>query len=76
MNDFLLIIIAAVFGILAWWEWSKFHASQKKEKAAFLALMAIGAALTAWLIFFPETPGPNEWVEKLLRPLGTRLETQ
>lgn len=74
MNDSFLLMIAVVFGLLAWWDWRKFGAGQKKEKAAFLTLLAIGAVLTAWLMFFPQTPGPNVWVDTLLRPLGTWLE--
>jgi len=73
MNDPILLIIAVIVGILAWFEWKKFNQRQKKEKAAFLALLAIGAGLTAWLICFPDTPGPNQWFDTLLKPLATWL---
>ena len=74
MNDWLLLIIAAIVALLACWEWPKFSSGQKREKAAFLALLALGAGLTVWLIFFPDTPGPNHWIDTLFQPLGTLLE--
>lgn len=69
MTDELLLIIAAVVAVLAWFEWAKFDKEQKREKIAFLALLFIDAVFTAWLIFFPETPGPNEWIDMLFKPL-------
>lgn len=74
MNDPLLLVLAAIVAVLAWFEWAKFNREQKREKLAFLALLFLDAALTALLIFFPETPGPNEWIDRLLMPLGTLLE--
>lgn len=74
MNWLLLLSVAALVGAIVWFEWPRFNPGQKREKAAFLTLLAIGAFLAGLLIFFPEIPGPNHWIDTLFRPLGTLLD--
>jgi multisubunit Na+/H+ antiporter MnhB subunit len=67
-----------VFGILLLvvlmikFEWPKIN--QKKEKAAFAVLTAIGCLLAVLLILYPNLPTPTQFVDSIYRPLGKLLE--
>jgi multisubunit Na+/H+ antiporter MnhB subunit len=71
---------AAVVGItilvvlIFLYEWPKMKRNQKKEKAAFVALTAMGWVLAVLLVFFPDMPGPTQVISKLFKPLGQMLE--
>jgi multisubunit Na+/H+ antiporter MnhB subunit len=47
---------------------------QKKEKIAYITLFVIGWLLACMLILFPDTPGPTQVVDRMLKPLGKLLE--
>jgi hypothetical protein len=67
-----------VFGILLLvvlmikFEWPKIN--QKKEKAAFAVLTAIGCLLAVFLGLYPDVPNPTQFLEALYRPLGKLLK--
>lgn len=71
---------AAIVGIIVlmilitWYEWPKMDRKQKKEKAAFITLLAMGGLLAILLLFFPDMPGPTQMIETLFKPLGQLLE--
>jgi hypothetical protein len=66
-------LISVVIGMILY-EWPKLNKNQKKEKAAFLTLTAIGCFLAILIIFFPSLPGPTQLVEAMFKPLGKLLE--
>ncbi|MEW9670623.1 hypothetical protein [Ammoniphilus sp. 3BR4] len=66
--------ITLVVALMALYEWPKMHPKQKKEKAAFIALVAMGWVLGVLLVFFPDMPGPTNLIETLFKPLGKILE--
>lgn len=66
--------VTLVVALIVLYEWRKINPNQKNEKAAFITLTASGWVLAALLIFFPELPGPTQWVEAVFRPLGKLLE--
>jgi multisubunit Na+/H+ antiporter MnhB subunit len=53
-------------------EWPKIN--QKKEKAAFAVLTAIGCLLAVFLGLYPDAPNPTQFLEALYRPLGKLLK--
>lgn len=69
----------AVFGLsvivtcMFLYEWPQMNQKQKKEKAAFLGLTAIGWMLGVVLVFFPDLPGPAQLFNNLIKPLGKML---
>jgi len=60
--------------LMALFEWPKMDRHQKKEKAAFVTIVAMGWLLVILLLFFPEMPGPTQMIDKLFKPLGKMLE--
>jgi hypothetical protein len=60
--------------LLILYEWPKMKQNQKKEKAAFVTLTAMGWLLAILLVFFPDMPGPTQMIEKLFKPLGKLIE--
>ena len=62
--------------VIALYEWPQMEQNQKKEKAAFVTLTAMGWLLAILLLFFPDMPGPTQMIEKLFAPLGRMLENK
>ncbi len=60
--------------LMVMFEWPKINRTQRKEKAALLALTAIGWMLSMLFVFYPELPSPTQWVETMFKPLGRLLE--
>ncbi|WP_134705204.1 hypothetical protein [Ammoniphilus sp. YIM 78166] len=60
--------------LITLFEWPKINPNQKKEKAAFVALTAMGFLLSVLLLYFPEMPGPPKLIEAIYKPLGKILE--
>ncbi|WP_028400700.1 hypothetical protein [Ectobacillus panaciterrae] len=60
--------------LIVLYEWPKMDRNQKKEKAAFVTLTAMGWLLAILLLFFPDMPGPTQMIEKIFKPLGKILE--
>ncbi|WP_240507995.1 hypothetical protein [Virgibacillus indicus] len=66
------VIVVTILVIL--YEWPKMDKEQKKEKWAFAGLTMAGFLLAVMLIYFPDTPGPNQLVGEIFRPLGKLME--
>jgi len=65
------IVIGAMFLI----DWSSMNRkNQKKEKLTFVVLSFLGWSLAVFLIYFPEMPGPTQFIDWIFSPLGRILE--
>ena len=60
--------------LMVLYEWPTMNPKQKKEKAAFIGLTAMGWLLGMILVFFPDFPGPTQLFETIFKPLGKMLE--
>lgn len=69
VSAILIIVI-----LMTLYEWPRINQNQKKEKAAFAVLTAIGCLLAILLQFYPQLPGPTQLVEAIYKPLGKFLE--
>jgi hypothetical protein len=69
VSAILIIVI-----LMTLYEWPRINQNQKKEKAAFVALTAIGCLLGILLQFYPKLPSPTQLVEVIYKPLGKFLE--
>jgi multisubunit Na+/H+ antiporter MnhB subunit len=67
-----LLGILLIVALMIKYEWPKIN--QKKEKAAFAVLTAIGCMLAVLLILYPNLPTPTQFVDSIYRPLGKLLE--
>ncbi|MBT2733785.1 hypothetical protein [Bacillus sp. ISL-7] len=56
------------------YEWPKIKSKEKKEKIAFVCLLAMGWILSFILLYYPDTPGPSYLVDRIYKPLGKLLE--
>lgn len=66
----LTVIVAFIF----LYEWPQMNPKQKKEKAAFIGLTAMGWLLGVLLVFFPDMPGPTQLYTAIFKPFGKLLE--
>lgn len=67
--------ITLIVALMALYEWSLMKSKkQKKEKAVFVTLAAMGWLLAILIVFFPDMPGPTQLVEMIYKPLGKILE--
>ncbi|MEW9673440.1 hypothetical protein [Ammoniphilus sp. 3BR4] len=70
----------AVFGLsvlvacMVLFEWPKMNSNQKKEKATFIGLTAMGWLLGVLLVFFPDLPSPTDLFDTIFKPFGKLLE--
>jgi multisubunit Na+/H+ antiporter MnhB subunit len=62
--------ITAVLVLMTLYEWPKMKGQMKREKIAFSALTILGGALAFLLVFYPEMPGPTQWIDAIYKPLG------
>lgn len=66
--------ITVLVACIVLYEWPSMNPKQKKEKAAFIGLTAMGWLLGVLLVFFPDLPGPTQLFETIFKPLGKLLE--
>ncbi|MBU8906635.1 hypothetical protein [Desertibacillus haloalkaliphilus] len=74
MEIIYLFVIAVVVGVVTWFEWPKIEKHETKEKRAFIAISAIAVCLAAFLLYFPDAPGPTHFVSKLFEPLTKMIK--
>ncbi len=60
----LLVTILTLLIIL--FEWQQINEGYKGERIALVAISCLGWGVIILLIFFPDTPGPSEWVNLLI----------
>ncbi|TWD99596.1 hypothetical protein FB550_107232 [Neobacillus bataviensis] len=63
-----LIIVIILF------QSSRLKQKQVKEKAALLTLSILGWILAILMLFFPDMPGPTQFIDWMYRPLGELLK--
>lgn len=61
-----IVVVVLIFLL----ELPRFRRAEKKEKATFLVLLALGMALAVVLLYFPDVPGPTQLVHYLFSPLA------
>jgi multisubunit Na+/H+ antiporter MnhB subunit len=66
--------ITVVLVFMTIYEWPKMKVQMKKEKIAFAALTMLGGVLAFLLVFYPEMPGPTQWIAAIYKPLEEFLE--
>jgi multisubunit Na+/H+ antiporter MnhB subunit len=66
--------ITVVLVFMTIYEWPKMKVQMKREKIAFAVLTMLGGVLAFLLVFYPEMPGPTQWIAAIYKPLGKFLE--
>ncbi|MDM5154508.1 hypothetical protein QUF88_11880 [Bacillus sp. DX1.1] len=66
--------ITACVVLITLYEWPKMDRNQKREKAVFVILTAMGWLLAILLLFFPDMPGPTQMISNIFKPLSKMLE--
>ncbi|BCJ87303.1 hypothetical protein [Effusibacillus dendaii] len=66
--------IAAVLVFIPLYEWPKMNTQMKREKTAFAAMTVLGGILAFLLVFYPEMPGPTQFIDAMYKPLVKFLE--
>jgi multisubunit Na+/H+ antiporter MnhB subunit len=66
--------VTTILFFITLFEWPKMKAQMKREKIAFAALTVLGEVLAVLLVFYPEMPGPTQWIAAVYKPLGKFLE--
>ncbi|HET7580792.1 MAG TPA: hypothetical protein VFK33_16055 [Bacillales bacterium] len=74
MNILFCIGLTVIILLMAIYEWPKMEKQQKKERKAFIILSGLGWLLGVYLIYFPHSNGPTQWVGKLYQPLTALLQ--
>ena len=69
-----IISITLLVILIALWEWPRMNENPKKDKVAALSLLVLGWLLSILFVHFPDTPGPDEWVRAMLKPLSNVLK--
>ncbi|AYV66199.1 hypothetical protein C2I06_04520 [Niallia circulans] len=69
-----LLGITCLIALIVIYEWPRVKIAEKRGKVVFLFLTIIGGALSIVLLFFPQFPGPIEWVHTIFRPISKYLE--
>jgi surface polysaccharide O-acyltransferase-like enzyme len=62
------IAVAVLFIFIL--DWRLFKEAKKKEKAAFLALLGMAAALAVLLVYKPLFPGPTQLIDFIYKPIA------
>lgn len=64
----------AVLVFMTIWEWPKMEVHMKREKLVFVALTILGWVLAVLLVFYPDLPGPTQWLDAIYERLGNFLK--
>ncbi|WP_148931523.1 hypothetical protein [Paenibacillus methanolicus] len=54
-------------------QWRSVTRLPRRDRLAFILLTCAGDALVLTFMKFPEIPGPLEWVQTVLGPLGETI---
>ncbi|WP_126427087.1 hypothetical protein [Brevibacillus marinus] len=65
--------ITAVIIVMFWYDWPKMDRKWKRERTVFAVLTMVGGILAILLVFYPEMPGPTQWLATLYKPLAKLL---
>mgnify|MGYP001266205342 CR=1 FL=1 len=66
MTVFFVLLLAILTVLIILFEWQQINEGYRKEKIALIVISCLGWGLIVFLLFFPETPGPSEWIDLLI----------
>ncbi|MCR8634316.1 hypothetical protein [Paenibacillus radicis (ex Xue et al. 2023)] len=66
--------ILGIIGGLMWWIDSKALKSEKRASLIYLGLLGLSGSISLILVFYPEMPGPTQWIDALYKPLGKLIQ--
>lgn len=65
----LLFATSFIIALIILYDWPKLNKKQKKDKVTFIVMVSIGWLIGVLLIFYPDIPGPTQWVDWLFSPI-------
>jgi multisubunit Na+/H+ antiporter MnhB subunit len=70
------LAVTVILLLIAWYELPKLPADQKIDKYAFFFVSGMAWILAVLLVFYPNVPGPTEWVQEVYKPLDNVLDQE
>jgi hypothetical protein len=67
-------IVWLLAGGFIWLDRHSLTGGGKRDSIAYSVVLGVCCLLSASLLFFPKMPGPTEWVDTLLKPVGNLLK--
>ncbi|SDH87525.1 hypothetical protein [Alteribacillus bidgolensis] len=67
-----ILDVLGITVIMVWvyfYEWPRIEKNQKKERRTFVVLTIIGWSLAILLVFFPDIPGPTDFIREIFKPI-------
>lgn len=74
MNWLSITGITALCAFIVWLEWPKIDRKHRRDKISFIIITLLGWALAILLLFFPDWPGPIQWLDSLLQRIHDFLK--
>lgn len=74
MNWLIILGLSIIIYLIILVEWKKLDVNQSREKIALLSLSILGWIIGVILTFFPNIPGPTQFIDWLFKPLGEFLK--
>lgn len=65
----MMILFSLILVVMFFYEWPKLQQKQGKEKKIFLLLLIINWTIATVLLFYPNTPGPTQFIQYIFKPL-------
>ncbi|MFD0677546.1 MULTISPECIES: hypothetical protein [unclassified Paenibacillus] len=66
--------ILGIIGGLMWWIDRKALKNEKRASLIYLGLLGLSGSISLILVFYPEMPGPTQWIDALYKPLGKLIQ--
>lgn len=63
---FSVIMITMLSMLILLFEWPQINNGYRREVFSLLGITFLGWGVSVFLIFFPEAPGPTEWIDLLI----------
>uniref|UniRef100_A0A942T7V0 Uncharacterized protein n=1 Tax=Neobacillus citreus TaxID=2833578 RepID=A0A942T7V0_9BACI len=59
--------VTVILVLILLFQWPKLKKNERKVKIAFFSLMVVNWGLAVLLVFFPEMPGPGQFIDFLYK---------
>lgn len=66
--------ISVLVAFMVLYEWPQIDSKHKKDRAAFIGLVAMGWLIGILLVLFPDLPSPTDLFDAIFMPFGKLLE--
>lgn len=66
--------VTCVVALIVWAEWRSLASDYRRERAALIAVAAVGWLAAVLVLVFPKMPGPIELLNTVLQPLTAVLK--